>query len=263
MPIRHKILLGSIFTLSGLAALLGVASQFAPTDTNGPAPEESTSPVTTSDQGPATVTRSPRPQATGSPDVFDAATPGDERTTVPASWRVVEVIDGDTIDVTRDGRTETVRLVGIDSPEQGECGHEKATRHLRNLIGGKQVTLVDAGTDNRDRYDRLVRYVDFDDVDAGFEQIKAGMAIARYDSRDGYGAHSRGAEYISADATYGESYSCAEPTPEPEPEPSADPWNQPGPDLDCTDIGHRVRFTGPDYHRLDDYNDGWGCDSWG
>jgi hypothetical protein len=48
----------------------------------------------------------------------------------------------------------------------------------------------------------------------------------------------------------------------PEPEyTSEDPWNQPGPDLNCSDIGHPVEITGPDYHDLDRDGDGWGCDS--
>jgi hypothetical protein len=44
---------------------------------------------------------------------------------------------------------------------------------------------------------------------------------------------------------------------------SAEPWNSPGPDLDCADVGRKVRITGPDYHRLDADGDGWGCDSYG
>jgi hypothetical protein len=44
----------------------------------------------------------------------------------------------------------------------------------------EEVTLVKAGpnTDDRDRYDRLLRYVESAGVDAGYEQIAAGMAIA-------------------------------------------------------------------------------------
>ncbi|HZK04654.1 MAG TPA: hypothetical protein VFC82_02270 [Actinomycetaceae bacterium] len=44
---------------------------------------------------------------------------------------------------------------------------------------------------------------------------------------------------------------------------STEPWNQPGPDLDCSDIRQMVRITGPDYHRLDRDGDGWGCESYG
>jgi hypothetical protein len=45
--------------------------------------------------------------------------------------------------------------------------------------------------------------------------------------------------------------------------PGADaPWNQPGPDLDCSDIGKKVRVYAPDYHNLDSDGDGWGCESY-
>lgn len=57
------------------------------------------------------------------------------------------------------------------------------------------------------------------------------------------------------------------PPPAPQPtltsEESDEPWNRPGPDLDCPDIGHSVRITGPDYHRLDRDGDGIGCESYG
>ena len=51
-----------------------------------------------------------------------------------------------------------------------------------------------------DRYGRLLRYVDVNGVDAGLRQIKQGQAVARYDSRDGYGTHARETAYVSADA---------------------------------------------------------------
>ncbi len=34
-------------------------------------------------------------------------------------------------------------------------------------------------------------------------------------------------------------------------------------DVDCDNIRHRVRVTGPDPHRLDDDGDGIGCESYG
>jgi len=37
-------------------------------------------------------------------------------------------------------------------------------------------------------------------------------------------------------------------------------WN--GYDLDCADVGHRVKVTGDDPHRLDRDGDGWGCESY-
>ena len=113
---------------------------------------------------------------------------------------VRRVIDGDTID-TSIGR---VRVVGIDTPEKGDCGYQGATSALRAAIAasGDQVVLVKAGQgDDEDRYGRLLRYVDSPSgTDLGRSQITAGWARARYDSRDGYGAHPRERDYIAADA---------------------------------------------------------------
>jgi micrococcal nuclease len=76
---------------------------------------------------------------------------------------VVSVIDGDTIIVTIDGQKETVRYIGIDTPEprrEGtpECGSHEATEFNRALVEGKPVRLV-ADEEDRDQYDRLLRYV--------------------------------------------------------------------------------------------------------
>ncbi len=53
--------------------------------------------------------------------------------------------------------------------------------------------------------------------------------------------------------------------PGPEEEDDSDPYAYPawkGFDLDCPDVGHRVRVTGGDPHRLDRDGDGWGCESY-
>jgi endonuclease YncB( thermonuclease family) len=109
---------------------------------------------------------------------------------------VTEVIDGDTLDV---AGGERVRLVGIDTPERGECGYARASRALERQVLGRRVRLARSDED-RDRYGRLLRYVDVDGVDAGLTLIRRGLAVARYDSRDGYGYHPRERRYIRADA---------------------------------------------------------------
>jgi endonuclease YncB( thermonuclease family) len=120
-------------------------------------------------------------------------------------WTVTHVVDGDTLDVTSTtGVIERVRLVGVDAPERGECGFTEATDALRQLTLGQQVMLVPGAQDDRDRYGRLLRYIDVGGTDAGLEMIRRGLAIARYDSRDGYGAHPREADYIAADASIGQ-----------------------------------------------------------
>jgi endonuclease YncB( thermonuclease family) len=113
---------------------------------------------------------------------------------------VTSVIDGDTIDTTG-GK---VRLIGIDTPERGDWGYTQATTALADFVGSGPVTIVAAGRDDRDatdRYGRLLRYVRVGCEDAGIHLISAGWAVARYDSRDGYGAHPLEADYIALDTT--------------------------------------------------------------
>ena len=111
------------------------------------------------------------------------------------------IIDGDTIEVTdAGGFTEKVRLIGIDTPERDECGFKEAGARLSELILNSDVLLVTGGTDNRDHYKRLLRYVDIGEIDAGLVLIQEGFAIARYDSRDRYPQHDRESEYVKADS---------------------------------------------------------------
>lgn len=110
----------------------------------------------------------------------------------PATDTVAAVVDGDTVKMASGA---TVRLIGIDTPERGECGYDEATSHLSSLVDGQRVTLTPGARDDTDRYGRFLRYVDVGDTDVGLEQIRAALATARYDSTDGYGAHQREDEY--------------------------------------------------------------------
>lgn len=110
---------------------------------------------------------------------------------------LVSVVDGDTVTTS----AGTVRLIGIDTPEFGECGHEAASRTLRGLVAvGDAITLRHPpGENDADRYGRLLRYVETAaSVDLGLAQLQAGNAVARYDSTDGYPAHPREAAYHAA-----------------------------------------------------------------
>jgi endonuclease YncB( thermonuclease family) len=117
-----------------------------------------------------------------------------------ATWAVTKVVDGDTIWVSRAGVSRKIRFIGIDTPETGQCGFTEARNALRGIIGGQRVTLTAGAQDDVDRYGRLLRYVDVGGVDAGLRLVKRGYAVARYDSRDGYGAHTRETAYVRADA---------------------------------------------------------------
>jgi micrococcal nuclease len=76
---------------------------------------------------------------------------------------VTKVIDGDTFEVRIGEITERVRVLGIDTPELGnsaECFAVEATVEADWLLSGVTVRLEgDPTQDNRDRYNRLLRYV--------------------------------------------------------------------------------------------------------
>lgn len=94
--------------------------------------------------------------------------------------RVVRVIDGDTIEI--EGG-EKVRYIGIDTPEtvdprkSVQCFGLEASNKNKELIGGKMVRLEKDITD-RDKYNRILRYVWVGGVFVNLELIKQGFAYS-------------------------------------------------------------------------------------
>jgi len=87
-----------------------------------------------------------------------------------AVYSVVSVVDGDTIKVSIDGKTETLRLIGIDTPETVDprkpvqCFGTEASNKAKELLSGKKVRLeADSTQGELDKYDRLLRYVFLED----------------------------------------------------------------------------------------------------
>lgn len=81
-------------------------------------------------------------------------------------YRVVKVIDGDTIQVEISGKIETLRLIGIDTPElvdprkPVQCFAKEAFDKAKETLNGKSVQLeADLTQGERDKYQRLLRYV--------------------------------------------------------------------------------------------------------
>jgi endonuclease YncB( thermonuclease family) len=127
-------------------------------------------------------------------------TPGPSQPGPAQGGTVTHVVDGDTLDVTTPGgSTVRVRLVGIDTPERGQCGYTEATSALAGLTLNRSVGLIPGARDDTDRYGRLLRYVDASGTDPALTLLQRGLAVARYDSRDGYGPHPREAAYVTAD----------------------------------------------------------------
>lgn len=81
-------------------------------------------------------------------------------------YPVTSVVDGDTVKVDINGTIETLRLIGIDTPETVhpskpvECFGNEASIKAKELLNGKQVRLeLDASQGERDVYSRLLAYV--------------------------------------------------------------------------------------------------------
>jgi micrococcal nuclease len=210
---------------------------------------------------------------------------------------VVSVTDGDTIRVLLpDGSNEPVRLIGIDAPEDGSLLDREATAYLEELVLGKDVRLV-VDVSDRDRFDRLLRYVYLGELFVNEEMVRAGLAVAkRYEPDTAMAsvleAAQRGAEQAAlglfspsatttiattttlpdttttlrppttttATATTSTSTTSAQANCHPSyPDFCIPP---PPPDLDCGDIEAR-NFTvlPPDPHRFDGNDDGVGCET--
>ena len=100
---------------------------------------------------------------------------------------VTRVIDGDTVEAApRRQPHVTVRLIGIDTPERGECGTDEASAYMEELALGRTVNLVsDPTQDAVDRFGRSLFYVDRDDrLDLGQEMVRAGWAEVFVFDRD-------------------------------------------------------------------------------
>ncbi len=78
---------------------------------------------------------------------------------------VIDVIDGDTIEVSIGGKAERVRLLGIDAPESVhptvpvQCFGPEASAELKALLPAGTEVRVERDVESRDRYERLLLYV--------------------------------------------------------------------------------------------------------
>lgn len=202
--------------------------------------------------------------------------------------RVTDFDDGDSFDGS-DGNT--YRLGLVDTPETGEECSSDATAFTRTFLSGEFVANVYA----TDTYGRLVAEV-FDDEGRSLNVALAesGLGTDRYlstyrdenpDLADRLDAAfaSAGVPDCAAEAQAIAPFAAPVPTPTPEPAPADPPAAEPAPaesaapdchpaydpclpnvgDLNCGDIGQRVRVKQPgnDPYGLDRDNDGFGCES--
>lgn len=215
-------------------------------------------------------------------------------------FTVAKVIDGDTIDLNINGKTERIRLVGIDTPEKNdprktvECFSSEASAKLTELTKDKKIELeADGSQDNKDKYSRLLRYLWVDGVNINQKMIEEGYAYEyTYKLPYKYQTAFKATQKKASDANKGlwADDSCNGQRTKPAPQPVAAPAPAPTPapksapaaappqsncdpnytpcvpnvshDLDCADIGHSVTVTGIDHHRLDRDGNGSGCEAY-
>ncbi len=190
---------------------------------------------------------------------------------------VTQVVDGDTLHVRlANGKSERVRLIGIDAAERGACFAAPAAERARQLALSQPVVLRGDRTQaTRDRYGRLLAYVWIPGGrDLGYQLVAGGFAKV-YVYRDPFqrlGAY-RTAESRAKSAPAGSWKACGAtirpvvPSPSPSAgtcHPSYTPCLPVVDDLDCADVRALgvapVRVAGSDPYRLDGDDDGFGCE---
>lgn len=181
---------GWVIVSSVLLLLLGVAlspSEDSESDPGEAAPttitEEETSttsvePSTT--EAPTTTVAAPAEDPFAPPREGPSGDPDDPLEASAGVATVVAITDGDTIDVTLpDGNRETVRLIGINSPERGECWAPEATRVLEALISVGDEIGMTVDQSERDQFGRLLRYLWVGSMSVNEELVRRGAALSR------------------------------------------------------------------------------------
>jgi endonuclease YncB( thermonuclease family) len=85
-------------------------------------------------------------------------------------YAVVSVVDGDTVKLSIDGTTQTIRLIGMDTPETVDprkpvqCFGKEASNKAKELLTGRSVRIeTDASQGTLDKYGRTLGYIFRDD----------------------------------------------------------------------------------------------------
>ena len=84
---------------------------------------------------------------------------------------VGRVIDGDTFVI----GNESVRLLGVNTPEKGEYYYSEARKYLENLVLNKSVELK-FGKEKYDRYNRKLAYTYLNEMNINLQLVENGYA---------------------------------------------------------------------------------------
>ncbi|MFZ3579580.1 thermonuclease family protein [Virgibacillus sp. DJP39] len=207
---------------------------------------------------------------------------------------VTRVIDGDTIEISMNGKNEDVRLLLIDTPETVhpskpvEPFGKAASQFVKDKLTGEKVR-VKVGKEERDKYGRLLAYVFINGETIQEKLLRQGLARTAYLYNDltmldeFHTVQSKAKNndqgvwsipgYAHVDHNHGFHYQdepSSEPTEDKNRETSGLLYDPSGPDRDCGDFDTHQQAQdfyeaagGPqkDPHRLDGDGEGVACDS--
>ncbi|MCP4119161.1 MAG: hypothetical protein GY737_27905 [Desulfobacteraceae bacterium] len=98
-------------------------------------------------------------------------------------YKVLRVVDGDTIDIDYNGHKERVRLLCVNTPESVHPNRAKntpmgktASKYAKKALTGKTVDIEFEGNKQRGRYKRLLAYVFVDGRNFNVELVKKGLS---------------------------------------------------------------------------------------
>ena len=231
-PLAWSIFIGSLLTI-----FVALAATAPPGTFDEPAKAKVEAPALTTAPAPAPKVEEPEPEPAPAP----APKPKPKPAAKPRGHTVVEVVDGDTIKAIVFGKVETIRLIGIDTPETVhpseavECFGPNASQAARVLRGRLVMLEADPSQGDRDRYGRLLRYVFLDGRNFNRYLIAEGFAHEyTYDGPYRHQAEFKAAERQSRATGKGLWSSCPAETPS-APAPSS-PSAAPLQDKDCKDF---------------------------
>lgn len=122
---------------------------------------------------------------------------------VAAQYKVLRVVDGDTIVIDYNGKHEKVRLLCVNTPESVHPDRKQnvpmgkvASRFAKKRLSGKYVDLEFEGNRTRGKYRRLLTYVFVDGENLNLALVREGLSpyYTKYGLSEKYDRDFRAAE---------------------------------------------------------------------
>ncbi len=121
-----------------------------------------------------TTTETPTEQPQNETRWVDASTAHPGSAEIAAeTFKVIAVVDGDTVDLLVNQQPLRLRLNGVDTPEKGQPFGNTAKQALSKLVAGKRVTYVVRDTD---RYNRSIADLYVEGVHVNLWLVQQGLA---------------------------------------------------------------------------------------